>query len=401
MFNLPFPKKIQDDPSKFLTLNINAKDVKCLAFYYDGEIFKIIGSGSKDVPEGAVRNGMIVDKETVLEAINYSVDKATENSGHEIRRVIIGVDGGITNGITTTVRMKRVSDSPIQQKEIDELYEKIDEAAFIQAKNRLFETTGDPDIELSTVTTTDVYVEADNQRVAFLEGQTSRDIEIAVFNAFVPTFHVKSLQNISKKAGLEIIAIGSQMYSLVEWIKSSKQSYDFILINVSEDSTDVGVIFTGGITSTRTLNIGYIHFLDSISSKMGLSKRESETILKMYNVGKLSDNEIKLVRGCINEVIEIWIDGLKILFEDFPGVKTLAPTVYLSGCAMDIQDIYQALEEESWTSTVPFKNEPVFSRISFTDTDGIINATEKNLSTNWVYVSSTSWIYKKLMEGQP
>jgi hypothetical protein len=119
----------------------------------------------------------------------------------------------------------------------------------------------------------------------------------------------------------------------------------------------------------------------------------------MYNVEKLSASEIPIVRSCINDVIGIWIDGLKLLFEDFPGVKTFAPAVYLSGCGMDIKDIYQAVEEESWTNTIPFKNEPKFNKISFTDTGGIINSTEKNLSTDWIYIAATSWIYKEIMEG--
>jgi cell division ATPase FtsA len=399
MFNLPFLNKSQEDPRKFLSLNLNAKDVKCIAFYYDDEVFKIIGSGIKDLPEGAVRNGMVVDEDIVLEAVKATVEQATENSGFEIKKVIIGVDGGITTGLTTTVRMKRTSGYPIQPKEVDELYKKVDEAAFVQASKKLFETTGDPDIELKAITTSDVYIKIDDQKTATLEEQPGKNIEIAVFNSFVPLFHLKSLQNLAKKADLDIIAVGSQMYSLVEWIKSSRpQTNDFVLINLSEDSTDVGVIFAGGITATRTLNIGYIHFLESIGLKMGLSKKEAETILKMYNVEKLSGSEITLVRSCINEVIEIWIDGLKLLLEDFPGVKTFAPTVYLSGCGMDIKDIYQSIEEESWTNTIPFKDEPKFEKISFTDTGGIINSTDKNLSTDWVFVASTSWIYKKITE---
>lgn len=399
MFNLPFSKKSQEDPSKFLSLNINAKDVKCLAFYFDGEIFKIIGSGKKDLAEGAVRNGMIVDKDIVLEAVRESVEKALENSGHDIRKVIIGVNGGITTGLTTTVRMKRTSDSPIQTREIEELYSKIDEAAFVQASKRIFENTGDPDIQLSSITTSDVYVKINDEKVPSLEDQIGRNVEIAVFNSFVPSFHVKSLQGIAKKTGLDIIAIGSEMYSLVEWIKSSHtQLHDFVLINLSEDSTEIGVVFAGGITSTRSLNIGYMHFLQSISSKMGLSKKEAETILKMYNVEKLSESEIPIIRSCINDIIEMWIDGLKIVFEDFPGVKTFAPKVFLSGCGMGIKDIYQAVEEEAWTNTIPFKDEPTFTKISFTDTQGIINSTEKILSTDWVYIASTSWIYKKIVE---
>ncbi|MBW6441723.1 hypothetical protein K0B04_02325 [Patescibacteria group bacterium] len=398
MLNLPFLKKEQQDPNKFLSLNINARDVKCIAFYYDEGVFKIIGTGSKDILEGSVRNGMIIDQDIVIEAIKEVVEKANENSAEEIRNVIVGVDGGITTGLTTTIRMKRPSPTIIQTKEVDEIYKKIQDAAEVQARNKTFEATGDPDVELFSITSSDIYIKVDDQPVNSLEGQTGQNIEMAVFNSFVPNFHVKSLQNIIKKTDLDTIAIGSQMYSLVEWIKSPpKKTDDFVLINLSEDSTDVGAIFGGGITSTRTLNIGYLHFVEAISSKMGLSKKESETVLKMYNLERLSESEAPVVKVCLDEVLEIWVDGLKILFEEFPGVKTFAPRIFLSGCGMDIKDVYQNIEKQSWTSTIPFIDVPDFTRISFTDTEEIINTTEKNLSTDWVYLASTSLIYKEIM----
>ncbi len=398
MFNLPFHKKDQQDPNKFLSLNINARDVKCLAFYYDGGIFKIIGAGNKEVPEGSVRNGMIIDEPVVVEAIKSAVEKATENLNEPLKDVLVGVDGGITTGLATTVRMKRSSNDPIKPEELYQLYEKIKETAKVQAKNKLLESTGDPEIDVSSVTTSDIYIKLDDQKVLSLEGSTGKNIEIAVFNSFVPSFHLKSLQSNIKKAGLNIIAVGSQMYSLVEWIKSPpKKTYDFVLINLSEDSTDVGAVFGGGITSTRTLNIGYMHFIETISSKMGLSKKEADNILKMYNAEKLSESEVSLVKACLNEVLEIWLDGLKILFEEFPGVKTFAPKVYLSGCGMDTKDIIQTIEEVPWTTTIPFKETPEFNKISFTDTEEIVNSTEKNLSTDWVYIASTSLIYKEIM----
>ncbi len=398
MLNLPSFKKEYGEPNKFLSLNINARDVKCLAFYFDNETFKIIGSGSQKLPEGSVRNGMILDKDAVVDAIKSSVEKATQNSGDKIKRVIVGVDGGITTGLTTTVRMKRPTNDPIQPKEMESLYSRITEAASIQAHNKVLETTGDPEIELEIITSLDIYIKIDGQRVAVLEGQRGQDIELAVFNSFAPSFHIKSLQSAVKKAGLSIIAIGSQMYSLVEWIKTPpKESMDFVLINLSEDSTDVGVIFGGGIISSKTLNIGYLHFLEAISSKMGLSKRESENVLKMYSVEKLSKSEIPIVKNCLKEVLDIWIDGLKLLFEDFPGVKTFSPKVYISGCGADIKDISEIIKNKPWTKTVPFRDTPEFSKISFMDMGKISNSTEEILPTDWVYLASTSIIYKEIM----
>ncbi len=398
MIKLPSFKKTYEDTNRFLTLNINARDVKCLAFYLDEDIFKITGFGSQDLPEGSVRNGMIVDKDVVVEAIKRSVDIANRDSVEKIKKVIVGVDGGITTGITTTVRMKRPTAEPIKQEEVETLYNKVSNIAGVQAKNRILESTGDSELPLRTITTSDIYLKIDGQKVALLEGQHGQNVEIAVFNSFVPEFHIKSIQEIIKKAGLNLIAIGSQMYSLVEWIKSSQEGLsDFVFLNISEDSTEVGAVFGGGITSTRSLNIGFNHFVDAISTKMGLSNKNSESVIKMYNAGKLSESETVVIKSCLREIIDVWIDGLKILFEDFSGVKTFASKIYISGCGTDIQDITQALKDSDWTKTVPFKDAPVFNKISFLDNGNIINSTDQELTTDWVYLASTSIIYREII----
>lgn len=400
MLNLPSLKKTYEDTNKFLVLNINARDVKCLAFFLDEDIFKITGFGSQDLPEGSVRNGMILDQSTVVEAIKNSVEIANRDSVEKIKKVIVGVDGGLTIGITTTLRMKRPTAEPITPEEVETLYEKVSEIAFTQAKNRVIESTGDPGLDLQTITTSDVYIKIDGQKVAILEGQRGQNVEIAVFNSFVPDFHIKSLQSCIKKAGLEMTAIGSQMYSLVEWIKSSQEeSLDFVFINISEDSTDVGTIFGGGITSTRSLNIGYNHFIESISNKMGLPRKSAESAVKMYNVGKLSESEASIIKTCLKEIVDIWIDGLKILFEDFTGVKTFSSKIYVSGCGVDIKDIMDSLQEADWTKTVPFIDSPVFNKVSFMENNKIVNSTDQELTTDWVYLASTSIIYKEIIGG--
>ncbi len=397
MVKLPF-QKTYEDTNKFLSLSITSRDVKCLSFYYDNDLFKIIGFGSQEIPKNSVRNGMVLDKDVVLEAIKSSVEKATEGMEDKPKKVLVGVDGGTTIGLTTTVKMKRQNSDPIQPQEIEALYKRITEASYIQARNKVLQNTGDPEMDLDTITTLDVYLKIDDQRVATLEGQRGSVIEAAVYNSFAPSFHISSLQSVVKKAGLEIIAIGSQMYSLVEWIKNPpKNSLDFVLINLAEDSTDVGVVFGGGIISSKTLNIGYSHFLDSISRKMGLSVKDTESVLKMYKVGKLAESEIVVVKECLSEILEIWIDGLKLLFEDFPGVKTFAPKIYLSGCGVDTPDISDAIKNEPWAKTIPFKAEPEFSKISFGDLEKISNSTGEKFSPDWIYTTATSTIYKVIL----
>lgn len=401
MLKLPFWEKALPDENRFLSININAKDVRCLAFYFDGDMFKIIGSGKIDLPENTVRNGIILNKNMVTQALKDAVEKATGDLSGKLNRVIVGLDGGETLGLATTVKLKRPTNGSIQKEEVEELYSKITEASYIQAHNKVMQITGDPDTELEIITTSEIYLKVEGQRVEVLEGQRGENVEACVYNAFAPSYHIKNLQNLIKKAGLNLIAIGSQMYTLIKWLKMPpKELSDFVVISVAEDSTDVGVVFGGGIISTKTLNIGYLHFLESVRAKMGLSINEVENVLKTYSLGGLTASEVSVVKNCLSESIKIWVDGLKLLFEDFSGVKTFAPKIYLAGCGSQIPDIFEAVRKEEWTKTVPFKANPEFSKISLSDIQKVVDSTDKIKTDDWLYICTASIIYKEIYGSQ-
>ena len=87
------------------------------------------------------------------------------------------------------------------------------------------------------------------------------------------------------------------------------------------------------------------------------------------------------------------------MFEDFTGVKTFSSKIYVSGCGVDIKDVMEALQEADWTKTVPFKDSPVFNKVSFMENGKIINSTDQELTTDWIYLASTSIIYKEIIGG--
>lgn len=401
MLRLPFFEKEQSDENRFLSININARDIRCLAFYFDGDIFKIIGSGITKLPENTVRNGVVIEKNIVTQVLKDVVRKATENINGKLNKVIVGLDGGVTLGLATTVRLKRPVSGPIQKDEVEDLYTKIMEASNIQAHNKILQTTGDPEAVLEVITTSEIYLKVEGRRVEMLEGQNGEEVEMCVYNAFAPHHHIKSLQNLIRKTGLDIIALGSQMYTLVEWLKlPPKELSDFVVISVAEDSTDVGVVFGGGIISTKTLNIGYLHFVDAIKNKMGLSESEVENILTTYNVRGLTPSEADVVKKCLSEVLEIWISGLRLLFEDFSGVKTFASKIYLVGLGSQIPDIFEVLKKEEWTKTIPFKATPEFYKVTLSDIQKVVDSTDTIKTDDWFYLCAAPIIYKEIYGSQ-
>ena len=196
MIQLPFAKKTEEDLTKFLSISISSRDIRCLVFYYDVDSLKIIGSNKQVLPDGCVRNGMVLNKDVVVDTLKTCVSLATQDLGEKTSRVLIGVDGGATLGLTTTVRLKRPSNGPMSASESEDLYARIMEASSIQANNKVFQNTGNPDIPLEAITTSDIYLKIDGQNVAVLEGQHGDVVEAAVYNCFAPSFHIRDLQGV-------------------------------------------------------------------------------------------------------------------------------------------------------------------------------------------------------------
>jgi cell division ATPase FtsA len=396
MLNLPFIQKAQKNPDKFLTLDINAGEVKCLAFYHENNTFKIIGNGRFELDPGCVRGGIIIEKDEVEGAIRSAVDYATQDL-EEISDVIIGVNSNLCVSLVTTIRSKRNNTAPVHQKEIDELYERISQNALIQAQNEYLQLTGDPETELVAITTSNVYMKSDGMKVDELVGKETGIIELSVFNAFAPAFYMKAIQNIAKKSGLNIAAIGSELYALVQSVTQIyKEVSDFVVLDIAHDYTNAAIVFSGGVVSTKSLNIGYDHFIEGISDRMGITSPQATKILKTYLSGGLSQSESFVVRGCIKEIVDIWLVGLELLFGEFYGVKTFPSRIYITGIGADIKEILEAIQEEPWTKSIAFKSPPAFHKLSFSDLKGIADSTGKANKSEWITTASLAIIYEEI-----
>ena len=394
---LPFLQSTADKSNKFLSVSINSKNVRCLALYYDAGSYKIIGYGSEELERGSVRNGVIIDKEDVIRALKGATLMATENLEEKVSGMIIGVNGDLCFGLVTTVRFKRPTSLPFEKKEIDTLYEKLYVSAKIQAQNEYLETTGNPDLELESITSSNIFMKIDGHPTDTLEEKTGSVAEVAVFHAFSPAFHLKTLGEISKKAGLNILAVGSEVYAISQWLKQySPGLTDFVLLSIDNESTNAAVVFGGGIVSTKSLSIGFSHFTEGLSEKMGITLNEAEKMLRNYIQEKLTESEAGLVQKCVMEIVNIWVSGLEILFNEFSNVKTFPPKIYLTGYGAEVKDIISTLKSEPWTKSIPFKSFPEISKVNFSEFNKISDSTGKVGGPEWLSCISMPIIYEEI-----
>ncbi|HSX39831.1 MAG TPA: pilus assembly protein PilM [Candidatus Saccharimonadales bacterium] len=401
MLNLPFGLNKSSDPFKFLTIDISADSAKCLAFYNENGVNKIIGVGKQAMEQNAIRSGSIVEYDQVEQAVEDAVMQATEDLEERSHQTIIGVSGDMCLGHMTTARVVRGTGAPVTQKELAELSKKIIDSSFAEANNKIAQITGNSDIELELITSTPVYTKLDEKLTNQAVGVSAETVELAIYAAFSPTYHVRNLQRLSKKLGLNLIAIGSEMYALISVLKKVKTKHlDCIIMDIGSDTTDIGIVFGGGIVSTRTLSIGGKHFTEMVSQKMGITYKEADNVKKSYALGKLTKSESLIVQSSLQDVLDIWLDGIELTFGEFTGVKTFSPNIYLVGGSSQLPDIMELVSKEPWTHSIPFKNPPEFYKIGLDELTSITDATGRAATPDFVLPASLSGIYDELRGGQ-
>jgi cell division ATPase FtsA len=399
MFGSLFKKQKQLD--RFLTVTIDSSSVRVLAMHYDEDqdAARIVGKGKVPLEPGTVRSGEIIDRDRAADALGDAVDLATAELEYHIKDVVIGVTGTLGLGKTTTVKVTRDGEETISQKEIGDIQGNISLAAQVQAQSEYAQITGDPSENLEVVTTNPVYFKIDSEVVKTLEDANGSVLEAAVFNTFTPSAHVKNLEKIAKKSGLNIVSVGSHLYGLAQALKeTSQENRDFVIVEIGSDRTTVGVAFGGGIVATKTLDVGFFHFVEGINDSMGLTLEEAQKLLVGYCAGSLRETEEDVVKTCIEEILNIWISGVEILFEEFTEVKTFAPQVYITGKGSTIPDVVNYLKEKPWTKTIPFKALPEIKKLEMADFDRINDATGTINSTSWLPVATLSTLFREMKD---
>lgn len=397
---LPFKLGKKENFSRFLTVDIGSNAIKVMAFDIErgekGSVAVITGIGKQDLLEESTRGGVIVDVDDVSEALKIAVVEAC-NGDEKIKNTIFGVSGGLSIGLMTTVRISRGKNSKISEKEIDAIFEKIYDASHDQAQNKLLKTTGNTDTDIQMITSSVVYTKINGKYVDDPIGMEGQKLEMAVFTSFVPSYHLDSLQEIANKSDLNVMAVGSTMYSLVKSIGYSKDAdFDGVIMDIGGEVTEVGVIFSGGIVDSQNLDIGGAHFTHELGRNMDLSFKDAEHKKLEYSYGRLPESDALLIRGYMDNLLDTWLHGVELLFQEFEGVKTFAPSIYMVGGGAELPDIYEVTSKEPWTRTIPFKSPPEFSKLSIEDLPLVTDKTGKAHGLEDIVPASLSLVYLEL-----
>lgn len=386
MITLPFFAKKQAASNKFLSIDINASCIRTLAFFQEESTLKVVGSCVFDLEPYSVRGNAIVDFDNVELVLHENLVQLQNTIGEEIKEVVFNVAGGMCLDFMTTARISREKpQTTIGEREIAGIQKRILQAAENEVGNELLQTIGNADLDMTLVGTTVAYSKIDSKLVEKPLDMTGKEIELGIFTAYSPRYHINMLKKLIGKLKLKERKIISQTYALVQALNTTKSTKkDCVVINIGSDFTDVAVVFGGGIVATRTLPIANWHFVEEIGQKMGLTRKEAEKIKATYAAGNLALSENRIVQHCLNEALQTWLSGVELLFAEFTGVKTFASEIYVFGEGSMLPDVIEMLNREPWTKTIAFKSPPEIKQLNINDIKGAHDSTGMISTQEWI-----------------
>jgi hypothetical protein len=90
------------------------------------------------------------------------------------------------------------------------------------------------------------------------------------------------------------------------------------------------------------------------------------------------------------------LHGVELLFQEFNGVKTFAPNIYMAGGGAELPDIYEVVTKEPWSRSIPFKSPPEFTKLSMKDLPLVIDRTGKASTMGDLVPAALSLVYLEL-----
>ena len=261
--------------------------------------------------------------------------------------------------------------------------------------------TGDLETTLELITTSIVYTKLDETEHHSLEGLTGRTIEMAIFNVFTPKYFLKTLEDLASMLNLNILAITSYLYDIGESLKRTKKNtkLDCVIVDIGSDTTDVAVLFGGGIVTSNTLNMGGRQFTRHLSNKTGLNFAEAEKKKYDYTFAKLDEKSSEELEIYLEEVTNFWLSGMELLFNNFEGIKTFSSDIYLTGGGSKLPLVTEFLRERPWTKSIPFKEPPIFTKLTAKDIAYVLDTTGEADKEEFIIPLALSSIYLELMHN--
>jgi len=297
----------------YVAFDIGSSSVKMVEAATDRNGWRLLNVGIVDLPRGAVQNNMIVESQSVVDALRRLI------SEHHVRsnKVVSAVPG-------RAVIMKKFQ-LPAQQ--ADELDANVEfEASKVIPEN----------LE---------NVNLDYQILNYVDGGSKMEILLVAVRKEI----VKSYTDVLEQAGLTPAVMDVDYFALESMYETSYEPQTaeeaIALIHIGARYTSINVLGNGISTFTGDLPLAGEEFTDTLHRALEISHEEAET-LKIS--GMLKGKKFPDLEGLLRPVAESLAEDIRRTLTLYGGVASEEGirTIYISGGGAKIHGLREVLHEK-------------------------------------------------------
>ncbi|MBI3495598.1 ethanolamine ammonia-lyase reactivating factor EutA [Candidatus Berkelbacteria bacterium] len=343
-----------------IALDIGTEFIKAIVFEVKDGHAIVRGVGRARQRLADMQGGVVSDIAGVIKTCEKALEIAVEKSQVLPKQVIIGIAGELVKGTTTLVHYERPKPkNHIELAELKEIITNVQKEAFNEARRILAWETGHAEIDVRLVNAAIVDVKIDGYKVTNPLGFQGKDVEVGVFNAFAPIVHLGALQTIAEELELDLLSVAPEPYAVARAV-SEEQSVEFsaIFLDIGGGTTDVALVRAGGIEGTKMFAMGGRTFTKRIAEELGVSFTKAEEIKLEYSDNSLPEKKMKEIEEFLELDTNVWLEGLKIVLEEFSAQDLLPSRILLCGGGSALPDIFKILHEGNWAKELPFARTP-------------------------------------------
>lgn len=391
MFNLPFFKKnrpnLLNGKSNVVALDIGTEKLKSILFSMNGVGVEIKKISRIDQQQSAMKSGIIMNLDTVLDNCRLSFSELTsklpkeELPGH----VVMGIAGEYIQGVSIVVNYQREEnyEKEVSQKEQDNIIRQIKEKIETSGKEDLGQRTGlrNEDIEILHITPTGL--EIGGMPVDSLVGYKGRDVKLHFYASFAPKTYVEALKKVASELGLNVLGIVSQPFSVARaYSGSSSREFSGIFIDVGGGTTDIAIVDRGNVVETKMFAFGGRTFTKEISKILDLEYRFAEQRKIKYSEKELTKELSGVVQKIVYPVAKLWMRTLKTALESCDDIESFPTQIYLCGGGSLLPEIKEVMLEFPWKKYLPF---PLVPKIEYFKPDRLDNILDDSGSLKHIF----------------
>lgn len=333
--------------SGYIVLDFSPTALKTLSFEQESESSKLIlkGVSIADSYKDLLRKEVV--KTSILECVSQSDLKVDD--------AIIGLSGPEVFGFTLIAKVKRkVSDKPITEKEILEIYNQVRDSCYEQAKKKWAYWSSDDDgfEPLDLVVTS---VQVDENVVLEPIGVVGEFIKISVFCSYSSKKYYKWIINLIEGLKFSSVTVTTAIYAQSKII--CEESKNFLLVDIGKDYTDVALVFGKNIIQSRSFEIGGSYFTRRLIDKFGGDYLEANSKKEAYSLETLDEASMDKLGDALYDAGKIWRTAFAASLDSMIGIKSFPQKIYISGGGAMLPLIQEILLEEHWRKAVPFADD--------------------------------------------